>query len=124
MNLAIYYGYWGQKYFDTDSLIVKESIQGVRNKKILVLGEGFSAYKDNSLASPYLNWSLAKNHFNNLKFYEVVIAVHDNLKEELPEVIIDESKAITTLFQKVPFLSERYESCGKNTYCLKKTEKN
>lgn len=119
LNLGIFYGVFGKNYFGMNALIAKEA-STFSNKKILVLGEDLSVYRDNNLATPYLNWNLAKNHFDNLEFYEVLIAAYDNFENDLPEVIIDKSKSIKPFFDKAPLLSKQYENCGESTYCLKK----
>jgi hypothetical protein len=102
-----------------DMLVSLRNTDEINHKKIVVLGNDVSPYVDNSLATPYLNWNLSKNHFERLKYFEVVLAAYKNFKGEMPEYIIDQTKSTPKLFAQIPAIGNNYEKCGENIYCLK-----
>lgn len=81
----------------------------IHNRRVLVIGEDLSAYRDNRLATPYLNWDLAKYDLRNLDNYEAVINVFDHFRQDPPDYIIDRENVVDKLFQRVPALAMRYE---------------
>lgn len=96
----------------------------LKNRKILVLGHAHSIYKNNSLATPYLNWGLAENHFGNLDSYNNVIGIYENFKQDMPEYIIDETGLLEKVFDRIPSLQAQYQSFGyEGVYELKSIEK-
>jgi hypothetical protein len=96
----------------------KRSDFAYSRKRILVLGNDISYYFGNHLATPYLNWQLAQAHFANLDYYSGTIAVYENLKKDMPEIIIDQEGLGEKLFSKVQILQTMYERQGK-LYFLK-----
>jgi len=81
----------------------------VQQQKILVIGEDISAYRNNQVATPYLNWDLAKYDLRNLDDYESVISVYDHFLRDPPRYIIDKENVVEKLFQRIPALAARYE---------------
>jgi hypothetical protein len=93
----------------------------LQQKRILVLGDNIRIYKDAIPATPYLNWSLAQQHFGNLDKYEVIYSLNQNLNTEMPDYIIDEAGLMKELRYKLPVTFGRYSLANyKNTYHLKK----
>lgn len=81
----------------------------IQNKRILIIGEDISAYRQNRLATPYLNWDLAKYDLKNLDNYEAVINVFDHFRKDPPDYIIDREDVVPTLFRRAPALANQYE---------------
>lgn len=81
----------------------------IRNQRVLMIGEDLSAYHNNRLATPYLNWDLAKYDLKNLDNYEAVINVFDHFRKDPPDYIIDRENVVEKLFQRAPALAVRYE---------------
>ena len=81
----------------------------IQNQRILIIGEDISAYRQNRLATPYLNWDLAKYDLKNLDNYEAVIDVFDHFRKDPPDYIIDREDVVPTLFQRAPALANQYE---------------
>ena len=93
-----------------ESLIVeKTSKPVVENKRLLVLGDEFSLYQYNTLATPFLSWKLSKDIFEQPDYYENVIVVNDGLKNDLPEVIIDKGDLMKKFFNRLPELKRKYK---------------
>ena len=81
----------------------------IRDQHVLIIGEDLSAYRQNHLATPYLNWDLAKYDLKNLDNYEAVINVFDHFRLDPPDYIIDRENVVEKLFQRAPALAARYE---------------
>lgn len=81
----------------------------IRNRHVLIIGEDLSAYRYNRLATPYLNWDLAKYDLKNLDNYEAVINVFDHFRKDPPDYIVDREKVVEKLFQRAPALASQYE---------------
>ncbi|MGA0558012.1 hypothetical protein ACO2Q8_15240 [Larkinella sp. VNQ87] len=86
----------------------------IQQQKILVIGEDISAYRNNQVATPYLNWDLAKYDLRNLDSYESVISVYDHFRKDPPTYIIDKENVVKKLFQRAPALAASYEPTGQN----------
>ncbi len=122
VSFGMYYGTEYFKRFNYDKLTVEEN-QAIASKKILVLGEKLSLYHHNKLATPYLNWKLAQQHFKNLHYYDMLLTIYDNFQKDQPEIIIDEARFIPILFDKIPLLAKDYQQDRqhKHIYYLRKT---
>jgi hypothetical protein len=113
---------WGrlQDYINYENLYAnKPKDFAFSQQKILVLGENLSYYRDNQLATPYLDWELSQAHFAYLDTYASMIATYENLEKDLPEIIIDEAGFAEKLFAKISILQSSYTKQGK-FYFLKK----
>lgn len=99
-------------------LTVKESTLAVRNKKILVLGEQPSAFKNNTLGSSFYNWSLSAPVFRNPDYYENVLLVYRAFETEKPEIIIDPENLMVGFFKRLPQLEALYTKTSEG-YSLK-----
>jgi hypothetical protein len=77
-------------------------------KRILVLDENIDVYKNVQLASPFLNWSIAKVIFNSPDYYESVIKVDEGLRNDPPEVIRDKDNLLKPFLDRIPELNRQY----------------
>lgn len=108
-----------------EQMVVKpmQLTQRMNGKKLLVIGAERSYYKDNRLATPYLNWELAQRHFNDLNSYENVSSIYGNFSKDMPEVIIDQENKLPKLFHRLPKLAQEYRRQeGNNLYFRKGNE--
>lgn len=111
-----------QHWFQFTGLVVNATPwdELVHNKKVLIIGEDINAYRNAKLATPYLNWDLAKRHLQQLQSYNNLSAVYKNFRTEMPEVIIDQKGVVPQLFQRMPTIGARYQkSPGGDSYLLK-----
>lgn len=90
----------------------------VKNKRILVLGPEREYYHGNQLASPYLNWQLADQHFKNLDNMQVLSSMQENLLNDVPEVIVDKHGLAKAVFERLPQVAKLYQPKG-DIYYLK-----
>lgn len=89
-------------------LIVKENIVTVKNKKIVVLADQPSAFRDNTLGASFYNWDLCEPVFRNPDYYENLLLIHRSFEREKPEVIIDPENLMARFFEKLPQLKDQY----------------
>jgi hypothetical protein len=89
-------------------LRVKENTLPVKNKKIVVLGDKPSAFRDNTLGTSFYNWELSAPVFRNPDYYENLLLVHRLFEKEKPEVIVDPENLMAGFFEKLPQLKEQY----------------
>lgn len=89
-------------------LTVKENTLPIRNKKIAVLGDQPSAFRDNTLGTSFYNWDLCAPVFRNPDYYENLLLVHRSFEKEKPEVIIDPENLMAKFFDKLPQLKDQY----------------
>ncbi len=92
----------------------------IAHKNILVLGNDISAYKNSTLATPYLNWRISKNELVNINTISNLKRTYLNLQRDPPEVIIDEFKTIPSLFNQMPKLAKKYHQLDSVVWVLKK----
>jgi len=88
----------------------------IKNKRVLVLGDGMEEYKNNYVATPYLNWNLAKYSLENLDNYDNVINILRNFEKDSPDIIIDKVNLAPKLFKRIPALARRYKLVEKGVY--------
>jgi hypothetical protein len=84
----------------------------IQQARILVLGENLPYYTHNQLATPYLNWDLAQDHFGQLDQYDAVFRIYRHFAKEQPEYIVDEAGLMEELQYKVPGIFGQYERTG------------
>ena len=103
-----------------DNLLVSETKWDtiVKGKKILILGDQPDAYLHAYLATPYLNWGLAENHFNQLRSFNTLSSIYETFDHQMPEVIIDQQNLVPELFQQMPSIGAQYSKQG-DAYLLK-----
>lgn len=111
-----------EEYVNYHALIVKETpFDGItRGKRILVLGVNPHIYNNSSLATPYLNWQLARLKFDNLNYYDNLSWIYTQFERDLPEVLIDLDQRVPQLFNLLPTIGELYRPGERdNVYLLK-----
>lgn len=91
-----------------DDLFVKENTLPTRGKRILVLAEQPSVFKNNTLGSPFYDWDLCAPVFQNPDYYENLLRIHRAFEKEKPEVIIDPTDLMAGFFVRLPQLKAQY----------------
>lgn len=80
----------------------------VTGKKVLVLGQDLSVYRNAELATPYLNWQLASQQLANLNDFRNVSAIYAAFSEDMPDLIIDEVQLMPQIFERIPAIGKEY----------------
>ncbi len=106
-------------YVSYDKLIVKSNpMIGIENKRILILGDEIEGYQGNLLATPFFNWELASNFFEQPDRYEYVITIHQYFERDAPEIIIDPNGLMPKVFERIPQWKEKYRRDTDGNYIL------
>jgi hypothetical protein len=97
---------------DYSRLLVGNDAAEVRNKRILVLDDAVDFYKENSLATPFLNWTLSEEIFRNPDYYENVTRVYHSFKTDPPDIVYDKENLLHNFFSRMPDIRSRYVRQG------------
>ena len=100
------------KSIDYSALLVDEVEQPMRGKRVLVLDDSLDLYRDNFLATPFVNWQLSQDIFRNPDFYENVTQVYRAFKADPPELVIDRENLLGDFFNRMPEVKASYERQG------------
>ena len=115
LTLIINYGILYQFVFKKNPIsidgLIAERPAGfdVKNSRILVLGTDKTFYKDNMLATPYLNWELSSKELSEMDNYAAISSVYAKFRKDMPGVLIDSKKIIPRLFIRIPEFATLYE---------------
>jgi hypothetical protein len=113
-----------RSYISLETMFVRDAPadKTVQNKKLLVIGDdSIHYYAHNTPATPYLNWSMASRHFNDLDNYVTVIKLYENFQKDMPEVIVDKSGKAPQLFSRIPALGQYFEPTAKADVYVRKS---
>ena len=81
-------------------------------KNIMILTPDINVLNVSKLASPFLNWRVSKEVFENPDVYENIILVYKSLEKEKPDLIIDPQGVMGEFFKKMPGLESKYNQAG------------
>jgi hypothetical protein len=92
-----------------ERLLVSEKTNNVvSGKKVIVLAEDLSIYRHNQMATPFLNWRLSEEIFNNPEYYDHVVKVYQGFKTDTPDVIVDPNNLMKAFLDRIPELRRQY----------------
>jgi hypothetical protein len=86
----------------------------IQGKNLLVLNRDLNYYQYNRLTSPYLNWDIAKNDFNQLDTYQAVYKIYQNIATHYPDYIVADPKLMQELQYKIPNAFGAYQAVTNN----------
>lgn len=120
------YSVFGRRLSSLDALRIKpvDLPAAVRQKRILVLGNDPGPYAENRLATPYLNWSLARYDFERLNQFESATNILQHVERDPPEYLIDQRNLAPTLFARIPALARQYQEVSNGVYQRKSMTSN
>lgn len=97
---------------DYSKLEVKDPSGEIQNKRILVMDPSIHLYRNNYLATPFLNWKLSQNILRNPDYYENVTQVYHAFKNDPPDIVIDGEDLLRAFFDRMPAIKDEYEKQG------------
>ena len=100
------------KGVDYSRLWVKNGVAEVRGKRILILDNKLDLYRDNFLATPFLDWKLSREIFAHPDYYENVTQVYRSFKNDPPDVVLDEENLLEGFFKRMPQIKTEYVRQG------------
>jgi hypothetical protein len=109
---------WGSYYnlkipgrlIDHEKMLVQPSPLNdvVAGQRILVLGDDINVYQNAQLATPYLDWRIARVHFHSLDYYDNLTAIYRNIMEDTPDIVVDLEGIMPNLISRIPALGGMY----------------
>ena len=109
MNVAARTGKFNR--VDYSRMFVKTN-STIENKRILILGDAFQLYKDNKMASYFLNWELSKEIFELNRYYDDLVMISESFEADPPQIIVDERNKMGKIFSRLPSLKAKYQRKG------------
>jgi len=97
-------------------LLVTQENKKVTGKKVLMLGDDMSVYKDNELATPFLNWPLSREIFEQPDYYENIIIVNNAFKADPPGIVFDTNHLFGKFLDRIPRLKDSYTKTADGVY--------
>lgn len=97
---------------DYSNLIVEKADNSITNKRLLIVGPETALYQNNVAATPYINWNISKDIFENPDYYKPVADVYHSFKNDPPEVIVDKNNLMEPFLNRIPELKHRYSKEG------------
>jgi hypothetical protein len=94
------------------NLLVREASSPVTNKKVAMLTNDLSWYRNNRLGMPYLNWKLSEDVFRNPDYYENITEVYHHLRVDNPDAIVDPANLLVPFFNRFPQERSKYTKQG------------
>ncbi len=88
-------------------LIVPKGPAPYENKKLVVLSDSLALYQGSQMTTPFFNWRLSKEIFEEPDYYENVTKVHEGFKDH-PDVIVDPQDLMKPFFERMPELRKNY----------------
>lgn len=109
---AFLHGFFSlHRIFNTPELLVQQTPydEQVRGKKILVLGDQLSIYREAYASTPYLDWQVSKSSLSSVDYFENLTQIYNNFSKDMPEVIIDLESIMPQLQSRIPLLEASYQ---------------
>jgi hypothetical protein len=87
----------------------------VTDKKVMVLGDDLSVYRNNQLGGYFLDWRVSEPALN-VQYYENILVIDEMFREVPPDVIVDQRGIFRDLMMRIPSLAKQYRKQGDNLY--------
>lgn len=112
---------FGERIGKFDQYIVRYEAKHdlAKGKRVLVLGDDISYYKNASLATPYLNSKLSYRILMDFDDFGDMASVYQQFLTEKPELIIDQDRIFEDLLERIPLLKELYVVQENGVYALR-----
>lgn len=114
MNLLASKGRMGS--VDYSRMFVAQKSAPVTGRRVMVLGDDLSVYRNNDLGGYFLDWRLSERTLNGVQYYDHVLKIAEMFHKFPPDVIVDESGIFGSLATRIPSLNSKYHKQGDNLY--------
>jgi Family of unknown function (DUF6427) len=102
------------KWMNYAGVFPKELIraQAPKDQRILILADDLGLYKQNKMATFFLNWNLSKEIFEHPEYFENAILIDQSFQKDPPDIIIDKNDLMKAVFDRIPQLKVKYKREG------------
>ena len=112
-SYIFHYGWFGLgSVIDNQTLIVSENRSEFEDKSVLILGSDWGIIRKADHVTPFFNWRIASELFQNLDYYDNQSIVLEEVMKASPDFIIDKSEIYPLLESRFPAIRTDYG--GKN----------
>lgn len=80
----------------------------LKDRKLLVLGNDITLYKEAIPTMSFLNWSISKKRFNEVDYYDNAVKILKDFQGDPPELIVDMENVLPQVFERIPVMSSKY----------------
>jgi hypothetical protein len=87
----------------------------VTDKKVMVLGDDLSIYRNNKLGGYFLDWRVSEPALN-VQYYDNVLTIDHMFRDAPPDVIVDERGVFSSIAGRIPALNKMYRKQGESLY--------
>lgn len=99
-------------WIDYTKLLIKKDSWQTTGKRILILDDSLELYYNNSLATPFLNWTLSRDIFQHPEYYENVTQVYRSFKDDPPDIVLDKYNLLDNFLHRMPEIRSHYVRQG------------
>lgn len=99
------------------NLLVNDRAAAVKDKRIWIIADDYSAYLNNKVATGFSDWTIAKTIVEQPDYYDHIIMVNEQLSINKPEIIIDPNNLLAAFLVHLPKWKKLYIKEGE-TYTL------
>lgn len=84
----------------------------VTDKKVMVLGDDLSVYRNNTLGGYFLDWRVSERTISGIQYYDHVLTIDAMFSNCPPDVIVDQRGLFGSLANRIPLLEKMYRKQG------------
>lgn len=101
---------------DYSRMYVSAAKTNVSGKRVMVLGDDLSLYRNNELGGYFLDWRLSERTLSGVQYYDNVLTIDEMFHSSPPDVIVDEKGLFASLANRIPSLNNLYRKQGEDIY--------
>lgn len=99
---------WVNMHIVNPNNLLLKSNNTIVDKHVLSLSTDVSIYKNNKVATRFLNWRISSKYFNRIDDYDNISLIYSALNEDLPDIIVDPDNHCKKVFKYLPTIGEHY----------------
>lgn len=88
----------------------------IKGEKLMVLGDNIEEYYQNSMAGPFIDWSISDYYFDNLHQYTTVIRLKNLINQVDAKYIYDPNDYFGKIKNRLPSIYGKYKKVDDNLY--------
>ena len=115
MNILALKGNIGSVDYSRMFVQAPKRVLPVTDKKVMVLGDDLSVYRNNKLGGYFLDWRLSEPTLN-VQYYNNILIIDAMFHKAPPDVIVDQLGLFNSIAGRIPWLTSQYRKQGENLY--------
>ena len=107
LSILIFPSVWLNQLADEELFLKDSSLY--KDKRIMLIGDDLSEYKENIIASPFFDEHVSMQRLEGLKYYEDASEIYDIVLDANADIIIDRWGYFPKMIEIFPDLGKRYQ---------------